>query len=286
MRSGQRFLVWAMRLLLVAFAAVAVFGLAALFSGRAWGQGVGQSPAPQPVNPQLMVSPNYGEGAAAVWWVRTTAPELVVLVAPVLNGSAGCYMALGGLVGEDGPGAIGPQVWVYNRVTGDWTGDGDICRAGVERVREEWGGGVMLRVEFTGAWLVGAGAGRQTVWVMERGGGVNPDQWRRVGVWVVGPDAGGVAWLEGGVIPYLAPPAYVPPPPPPPPAPPLPTVTVTEERVTLAPGTTIPSPGRGCWWTLNGVTQTVGVDYPGLVAVGDGEGLTRLCVVLGEGGRL
>lgn len=137
----------------------------------------------------LVIAPIYGHGTQATWWIRSQAPELVLLVGTQLNGNEGCYMALTNSSDN------APQVYVYNTSTGDWLGDGVLCSAHVDGVTRDDGGGVLLRVKFAdpAQW---SGV-RQWLWVLERGEGVKTSQWVRAAVWEISADPYGILWAPG-----------------------------------------------------------------------------------------
>lgn len=216
----------------VVWVVVALFAWVVVFGVVVYGQE--PAPASTPARPPLplAVSPQYGEGATAVWWVRSAATTVVMLLSRDLNGNTGCYAALDFV-------ATPPRAYVYNVDSGTWGGAGKLCRVGLERVPPEHGGGVLVRAVLFDAWAADTGAGgtggKQHLWLLERDA-QGAGNWVRVGVWVVAPDAGGVAWVGGSGVPPVGwvpmpEPAQPPEPePPPPPQPSPPPVETTLKR--------------------------------------------------------
>jgi len=140
----RRFLVWSMRVLSSAFLCVVVFGAWALVSGTAWGQGVGNGGGAS----GLVVTRNYGEGARAVWWMRSPGPGVGGVGGPNPQWRRG--VLFGRRQPPTHPRQPHPHPWGFgvpglNRGMG--TGGG--CAAQGRGVGEDEGGGVRVKVQFT-----------------------------------------------------------------------------------------------------------------------------------------
>jgi hypothetical protein len=111
----------------------------------------------------LLWLPLIGSGMGGEYLLRSTAPEVVILIADRLDGERGCYVVIEPATAT---------VWQYNQITGDWLGDGHYCRVTAKRTPA---GAVRLSAEFRRF------KGEKTIYVMERPGG----QWYRAGTWTV-----------------------------------------------------------------------------------------------------
>jgi hypothetical protein len=129
--------------------------------------------------PSLSWTPSTGSGLTAEFLLthRPNVADVLIIINTALDGNNGCYVALD---------VKTPRAYVFNDTTGDWLGDGDNCSADVvrETALVDLGttipvGPIRISLEFTPTW-----AGMKTIYVMERGDGIQ-SKWYRAGTWDV-----------------------------------------------------------------------------------------------------
>lgn len=120
--------------------------------------------------PLSAVLPTDNRGPVLTMAIKTSAPEVVGIVNSFLNGGSGCYFVWD---------TETSNAYTYNPTTGDWLGDGDVCKVALEWREETF----FLSITFD----TGKFSGRQTVYLLERGPGLKL-QWYRAGTWSIGPE--------------------------------------------------------------------------------------------------